>query len=170
MYRTLPYIVLFLATTLLQAFFFNNLALGPWCSPLVYVAPLLLLPLETRPVVLLGTGLLAGLAADYAMGTAGLNVAATLPIAFLRPNLAALVSSHEERDEGVPSPERMGARVYWSYLALLVGLHHLLFFGLEALSWELLPRTVLRIVASGAVTLLVVGLSERMLTAKTLRI
>lgn len=171
MYRTLPYFVLFAATTLLQALFFDNLPLGPWCSPLVYIAPVLLLPFDTRPVAVLGCGLVCGLAADYAMGTAGLNVAATLPIAFLRPNLLALVSKREDnRDEGIPTPERMGRRVYWSYLVLLTGVHHLLFFLLEALSWQQLPQTALRILASGAVTVAVVGLAERLLTAKALRV
>lgn len=170
MYRTPPYIVLFLATTLLQTFFFNNLPLGPLCSPLVYIALVILLPLETRPIVRLGAGLLSGLAADYAMGTAGLNVAATLPIAFLRPNLTALVSNREDRDEGIPSPELFGTRVYWSYLTLLVGLHHLIFFLLEALSWQQLPYTALRIVVSALVTVAAVGIAERLLTAKAFRV
>ena len=171
MYRTFPYIVLFLATTLLQVFFFDRLPLGPWCSPLVYIAPVLLLPLDTRPIVLLGCGLVCGLAADYAMGTAGLNVAATLPIAFLRRNLVALVSNREDnREEGIPSPEHRGRRVYWIYLVLLTGLHHLLFFLLEALSWQQLPQTALRLAASGAVTVGVIALAERLLTAKALRV
>lgn len=167
MYRALPYTLLFVLTTLLQSFFFNHLVLGPLCSPLIYIALVLLLPLDTTPVAMLGAGLLCGMTADYAMGTVGLNLAATLPIAFLRPNIVRLLSIREDnRDEGEPSPERMGARLYWSYLVVMVLLHHLLFFTLEALSWELLPRTLLRILLSGAVTVAVIGLAERLLTAK----
>lgn len=170
MYRALPYILLFIAATLLQAFFFDHLVLGPLCSPLVYIAPVILLPLDTRPIAMLGTGLLCGLTADYAMGIAGLNIVATLPIAFLRPNIVALLSMREDnRDEGIPSPERMGARLFWSYVVAMVALHHLLFFTLEALSWEMLPRTLLRILLSGAVTVAAVGLAERLLTAKLVR-
>lgn len=167
MYRTLPYILLFIATMLLQLCFFNRLAFGPLCSPLIYIALPILLPLDTRPVVLLGAGLLCGLLADYSMGTVGLNVAATLPIAFLRPNIVHLLSQHEDgRDEGVPSAERMGRRPYWSYLVTMVLFHHLLFFVLEALSWQTLPQTLLRILLSGLVSLGFIALTERILTLK----
>ena len=170
MYRSLPYILLFIVTILLQLCFFNRLAFGPLCSPLIYIALPILLPLDTRPVVLLGAGLLCGLAADYSMGTVGLNVAATLPIAFLRPNLIHLLSQHDEgRDEGIPSPERMGKRIYRLYLAVMVGLHHLIFFTLEALSWTMLPQTLLRIVLSGIVSIAVIALTERLLTLKFAR-
>ena len=170
MYRTLPYMLLFVVTMLLQLCFFNRLAFGPFCSPLIYIALPILLPLDTRPVVLLGAGFLCGLLADYSMGTVGLNVAATLPIAFLRPHIVRLLSQHEEgRDEGVPSPERMGARPFWSYLVTMVILHHLLFFLLEALSWQMLPQTLLRILLSGIVSLGVIALTERLLTLKFVR-
>ena len=171
MHRKLTYLLLFAVLWLVQAFLLNNLTLSIYFHPLIGIVFVLLLPLDTRPIVLLGCGLVCGLAADYAMGTAGLNVAAPLPLAFLRRNLVALVSNREDnREEGIPSPEHMGRRVYWIYLVLLTGLHHLLFFLLEALSWQQLPQTALRLAASGAVTVGVIALAERLLTAKALRV
>ena len=85
MYRTLPYLALFAATVLLQVFLFDNLSISVYLNPLIYVAFIILLPLDTPPAVLLGAGLLTGVVMDASMGAAGLNTNAPLPVAFLRP-------------------------------------------------------------------------------------
>lgn len=167
MHRTLPYIILFVTLTLLQIFLFNNLAVGAFFSPLVYLVFLLLLPLETPAIAMLGLGLLMGLTMDYTMGVAGLNCITTLAVAFFRPKLIHLLSSREDlREDGIPSPERMGKQLFWSYVVLVVVLHHTLFFSLEALSWDHAWRTVLRILLSSAGTVLVVGITERLFSTK----
>lgn len=167
MHRTLPYILLFLVLSLLQIFLFNNLAIGAYFSPLVYLTFLLLLPLEMPAIAMLGTGLLMGLLMDYTMGVAGLNCITTLAVAFFRPKLIHLLSSREDlRDDGIPSPERMGQQLFWSYVVLVVVLHHALFFSLEALSWQHAWRTLLRILLSSAGTILVVAVTERLFTTK----
>ena len=68
MYRTLPYLALFAATVLLQVFLFDNLSISVYLNPLVYIAFIVLLPLDTPPVVLLGAGLALGVTMDGAMG------------------------------------------------------------------------------------------------------
>ena len=60
MHRTLPYISLFVVTVLLQVFLFDNLSISIYLNPLVYVAFVALLPLDTPPVVLLASGLAMG--------------------------------------------------------------------------------------------------------------
>ena len=49
MYRTLPYLALFAATVLLQVFLFDNLSISVYLNPLVYIAFIVLLPLDTLP-------------------------------------------------------------------------------------------------------------------------
>ena len=51
MHRTLPYISLFVVTVLLQVFLFDNLSISIYLNPLVYVAFVALLPLDTPPWV-----------------------------------------------------------------------------------------------------------------------
>ena len=87
MHRTLPYISLFVVTVLLQVFLFDNLSISIYLNPLVYVAFVALLPLDTPPVALLASGLAMGVTMDFAMGAAGVNTIATLLIAFVRPAL-----------------------------------------------------------------------------------
>ena len=79
MHRTLPYLALFAVVVLLQVFLFDNLSISIYLNPLVYVAFIALLPLDTPPIVLLLSGLATGVTMDLAMGAAGVNTIATLP-------------------------------------------------------------------------------------------
>lgn len=167
MHRAIPYLLLFLIVSLLQIYLFNNLAIGSWFSPLVYLAFLVLLPLETPPIVMLLLGLVMGVCMDATMGIAGINTLATLPVAFLRPKLIHALSARDDlRDDGIPSPARMGKPLFWSYVVVMILIHHSLFFTLEALSWHHLLRTILRILLSGAGTLCFIGFTERIFTAR----
>lgn len=167
MYHTLPYLALFAATVLLQVFLFDNLSISVYLNPLVYIAFIVLLPLDTPPVVLLGAGLALGVTMDGAMGAAGINTIATLLVAFLRPALLSLFCDRENlREGGVPSPERLGRRVFTDYLLLLTLLHHAVFFVLETLSWSHALHTLARIAVSSAVTALFVWIIARIFTVK----
>lgn len=167
MYRSLSYALLFLMTVLLQVFLFDNLSISIYLNPLVYVAFVLLLPLDAPPVAVLLAGFGMGVTMDFAMGAAGVNTIATLLVAFVRPTVLSLLYRRDDlRDGGVPSPERLGRRVFLNYLVVLVVLHHALFFSLEALSWAHAARTLLRIVVSSAVSVAFVWMIARLFTAK----
>lgn len=167
MYRFFTYFLLFLCTALFQIFLFDNVSVSIYLNPLVYVAFIVLLPLDIAPVVLLGAGLAMGVAMDATMGAAGINTIATLLIAFARPAVLAVLYRRDDlREGGVPSPERLGHRVFLDYVIVLVVLHHVVFFSLEALSWDHVLRTVVRIIASGAVSVTGVWLTARIFTAK----
>lgn len=167
MYRVVTYSLLFLVTVLLQVFLFDNLSVSIFLNPLIYVAFVVLLPVDTPAVWLLVGGLAMGVAMDFLMGTAGINVMATVLIAFIRPFLlSSLYGRDDLRDGGVPSPERLGHHIFLDYLVILVVVHHAVFFSLEALSLHHILRTVVRTVASGAVSVAAVWLLARIFTAK----
>ena len=162
MHKTLPYLALFAVVVLLQVFLFDNLSISIYLNPLVYVAFIALLPLDTPPVVLLLSGLATGVTMDLAMGAAGVNTIATLLIAFARPTLLGLLYSRDDiREGGIPSTGRLG-----NYLIVLVLVHHAVFFSLEALSWAHIVRTIVRTVASGAVSVAFIWVIARIFTAK----
>lgn len=167
MHRTAPYFALFLVTVLLQVFLFDNLSISIYLNPLVYVAFIALLPLDTPPVVLLAAGLAMGVTMDFTMGAAGVNTIPTLFIAFARPTLLGLLYTRDDvREGGVPSPARLGKRVFLNYLLVLVVLHQAIFFSLEALSWTHAAHTLLRIAVSSLVTVAAVWIIARIFTAK----
>ena len=121
MHRTLPYLALFAVVVLLQVFLFDNLSISIYLNPLVYVAFIALLPLDTPPIVLLLSGLATGVTMDLAMGAAGVNTIATLLIAFARPTLLGLLYPRDDiREGGIPSTGRLGNRVFLNYLIVLV--------------------------------------------------
>ena len=151
---------------LLQAFMFDNLALSSYFNPMIYVVFIILLPIESLPVTVLLSGLALGLTADFFTGGQGLNTAATLPAAFLRyPLLSRICDRDDLRDGGIPSAERFGSE--WRFIqlaAVVIIVHHAIFFALESFSWQQFPHVLLRIVLSGAFTLLFAWASARLFT------
>lgn len=159
--------MLFAVTQLLQAFLFNNLTVGAWFNPLVYVLFVALLPLDEPRGVLLLNGLAAGVVADWFMGTAGLNTIVTVFVAFMRPLMLDMLFGKESiRDGGVPSPERFTEAGFLRYATLFVAVHHLLFFLLESLSWAQIGQTLARCIVSGVVTVGFAWIMARLFTSK----
>ena len=60
MYRFLEYTLLFVIVVLLQIFLFNNLNLSVYVNPLVYIAFVVMLPMEINRAALLLLGFLLG--------------------------------------------------------------------------------------------------------------
>ena len=83
MYRIVTYTLLFLVTVLLQIFLFDNLSVSIYLNPLIYIAFILLLPVDTPAVLLLFAGVAMGVVMDMLMGTAGINTMACVLMAFL---------------------------------------------------------------------------------------
>lgn len=146
--------ILLVIVVLLLSLVLNNLAITPILAPMVYILLLVFLPIETSQWKMLGAGVLLGLAMDFLMGTVGLNLLATLPIAYFRRiilfSLAGL--SAVSNEEGVPSPKRLGIRFH-RYVVAMVVLHSLIFYSFEWLSLSNFYMLVLRIVCSTLVSL-----------------
>jgi len=170
MYRILQYSILFAVVSLLQIFLFNNLMISAFFSPLIYVAFLLLLPIETPPIVMLLLGLLSGVAMDWTMGAAGVNTAATVFVAFFRLQLLGMLLGRENvHDGGVPSALRMGDKLFFEYTVCFVALHHAIFFAMESLSLAHLWLTGLRWAVSVAASVVCCWLIARLFALKLTR-
>lgn len=167
MHRIIAYTLLFLCSVLLQTFFFDNLAISIYLSPLVYVAFIALLPMETPPIVMLLCGLLMGLSMDWAMGLEGINTSVTLLSAVTRRSVLNIATGKENvREGGVPTVWRLGNYSFLLHLLLFVVLHHLCFFLLESLSWELLPFVLIRFAVSSLVSICFIWLLSQLFLTK----
>ncbi len=154
MHKIISYTILFVVTILLQIFFFDNLSLSIYLNPLIYIAIIILLPVDTSPLLTLAVGLVTGVVMDFAMGIAGINTITTVLIAFLRPFVLALFfDKNNLREGGIPSEGQLGRLSFLYYLLILTLVHNLLFFILEDLSIVHLPVTLLRFVVSSVVSL-----------------
>ncbi len=163
MHKFLEYAVLFVTMVLLQVFLFSRIGISMYVHPLVYIAFILLLPMEISGGWLLMLAALLGVSVDFFMGTAGINTIAILFVAFCRPTaLLLLVGKDEVKDGGVPNVNRLGLKKFLRYAGVLIFLHSVLFFMLETLSWRFFYVTLLRIVLSAGVTLLLVYFCQQL--------
>ncbi len=157
MLRFLQYSLLLLTAVALQIFLFDNLQLSLYVHPFVYLAFILLLPMETKPYLLLLLALPTGAAIDLFSGMPAVNTIATVFIAFCRPlTLRLFVGREVVREGGVPNEAKLGSGKFLRYAFTLVGLHGIVFFMLETLTSTGIGYTLLRIGVSAVCTTLVI--------------
>lgn len=155
MHRTLEYCLLFMVLVLIQVFLLNEMNLSVYVNPMLYIGFIVLLPLNIRGVYLLLLALLLGVTMDFFMGTAGVNTIATLFAAFCRPAVLRYLLPKEDTSENdIPNVRQLGRGRFMRYALAMILLHGIAFYTLESLTWSYFYLTVVRIVASGGVTLL----------------
>ena len=163
MYRLLEYGILFFVMVILQVFLFSRIGISIYVNPLVYIAFLILLPMEIAGALLLVLGMVLGMTVDFFMGTAGINTIATLFAAFCRPAvLTLLVGKDVVKEGGVPNVNRIGLKRFLRYAGVIVLLHGTVFFVLESLTWSFFYLTLLRIICSSVITLLLVYFCQKL--------
>lgn len=164
MHRILEYTIFFTALLLLQVFLFNNLNLSVFINPLVYVAFIVLLPMETRAVVMLLLGLVMGVSVDLMMGTAGLNTLATLFTAFTRrPVMMLMIGKETVGEGGIPGSGVLGTGKFLRYSTVVVLIQCIVLFTFETLNFSYFHYTLLKISLSAALTVGLVYFAQMLL-------
>jgi len=160
-------IIRFLFLVFFQVLILNNINLGGYTNPYLYVYFILLLPFATPRWILLLLAFLIGFSVDLFTNTPGLNAAATVLMAFCRPYVIRAISRESEEELGVnPSLRTLGFRWFFFYSLFLVLIHHFALFYLEAFRFSEFVRTFLRVVTSTAFTLVLIFLSELLFYAR----
>jgi len=154
-------ILRFFLLILFQVLVLNHINLGGFINPYYYVLFILLLPFNTPRWLLLISALLLGTGVDLFTNTPGLNAAACLVTAFIRPFLITLISSGPESLIGdTPSLKNQGIKWFLYYSITLVLVHHCALFFLEIFRLDEFFRTLLRVILSSLFTLLLVLITE----------
>ena len=158
MYNTLIRNILrFVVLLIVQVMVFDNLRLGSYVHPCIYVLFVLLLPFDTPKWRLLIDAFLIGIVVDIFNGTPGLNAAATVLMAFVRPFIIGITSRKSDiEDKDAPTITEMGLQWFAVYALLLLLLHNLVLFWLEAFSIRLLGLVLAETVLSSLVSLLLI--------------
>ncbi len=157
MYYGIKFGALFIVVLLLQVLLFNNLDLNIYISPFVYIAFVMLLPMEMASIYVLLLGLVMGVVMDVSMLTMGVNTMASLFTAYFRAFILDISIGKElVRDGGVPSMQRLGIVRMLRYSILFCLLHCIIFFSLETLSVEFVYITILQIILTSIVSVLLV--------------
>lgn len=154
-------IIRFIIILLLQVLIFNHIRISGYIYPAFYVYFIMLLPFETAGWLLLVSAFLMGLGVDMFTNSPGLNAAASVFTAFIRPGVITLLKSKKEYEPGiVPGIQDLGFRWFFFYAFILIYLHHTVLFFLEIFSIDGIVQTMHRILASSTATLILVLVAQ----------
>lgn len=157
MYKILENTLLFVVVVLLQVFLFDNLQVGAYINIFVYIAFVIMLPMETNSSLVLILAALLGVTMDIFMGTPALNTISTTLVAFCRPTmLNFFVGKDEVNAGGVPNINRIGMAKFIRYSFVLVLIHSASFFMFESMSLAGIGFFILRILLSAICSIIAV--------------
>ena len=170
MHYALKYTLLLLALLVLQIFLFDTVNLGPYVNVLLYVAFIVLLPVNIPSILVLLSGLALGVAMDVLTGTAGVHTISTVAVSYVRRFVLNIVVGKEYVEEGgIPSIRLMGGTKFARYATVIVLLHSVVFFTFEAMNWQYYYMILLKALLSGGLTLLFVWLVSLLFSSQTNR-
>ena len=141
----------FVGLVLLQVLIFNRLNLFGQINPMIYILFLFWYPVREERSVLLGVAFLLGFAVDLFSDTMAMHTAATLTAAFFRPALMRFVFGVNLEFQNFRISNSTQVQQF-TFLALLIGIHHLVFFALEIFSLANLLLILKRVVMTGLAT------------------
>ena len=149
MQKNLLYVGAFITLVLLQIFLVDNISLSIYFHPLIYVAFIIMLPLDTKPIWMMLNSALIGLVIDVMTGMGGLNVIASTALGMFRPYVVNLATGHATGiDDSAPALYRMPEKNFRWYIADMIILHSAIYFFMEALSFHHFFHTLMRLVVS----------------------
>ncbi|WP_300811640.1 rod shape-determining protein MreD [uncultured Bacteroides sp.] len=142
----------FVGLVLLQALVLNNVHIAGYATPFLYIYLILKFESDTPRNALMLWGFFLGLAVDVFSDTPGMNAAATVLLAFVRPSFLRLFVPRDMVEGFVPAVRVMGIGSFLKYLVACVLVHHALLLTVEFFSFAHLGALALRIVTSTLLT------------------
>ncbi len=158
------YALLFIMLVLIQVLILNNILLGGYMNPQLYVLFVLMLPLNTPGWLLLSLSFALGLVVDAFSDSIAIHAAAAVFIAFCRPAVLRLVvGTMPGEGAQIPSLSGFGSFSLIMYSLILIILHHTVLFFLEIFRFTEIAQTLSRIIVSSGLTLVFVVLGFALL-------
>jgi len=144
----------FVVFILLQWLLINNLHWLGAFHPYIYVMAFVFLPASLPRWAEMLIGAVAGLTMDIICSTAGVHMAASVAVTYFRPLLIARLVQDAQRISTQICSATIGDWQFYTLLALMVVVHHILVFVLEAWSFQHVGWLLLTIFLSSLVTFL----------------
>ena len=161
-------IIRFIVLIPVQVLVLDNINLGGFVNPYLYVMFILMLPFEIPGWALLFLSFLMGLGVDMFSGTPGMHAAASTLMAFVRPLVIKSVGISRDLDPGMdPSIPSMGFSWFFMYALILVFIHHLALFTIEVFRLEGLFSVFLRTLYSTLLTLTLIIVLQYLFSSKS---
>ena len=150
-------ILVFIGLVLLQVLVLNKVNVDGFVNPYVFPLYILLLSFDTKGWILLVTAFFLGLIIDLFNGTMGVQVFATVSMAYLRPFFLKYLLPKVDK-VNYPSLKENGFAWMLVYVSSLIFIHHLIYFLIEAGSLNNFIHTILLIVLSTLVSVFIIFL------------
>ena len=158
----------FVLLVLIQVLLLNKIPLRWWANPsgfppytpFIYPLFILILPLSTPVWFLLMASFTMGVTIDSFMDTGGIHAAACVLMAFFRTNVlvALLPKRLSEYPNTSPNIKSMGWTPFLTYSAVLLLLHHLVFYIIEIWSFSSIGYLLIKVAATLITSMLFVVL------------
>lgn len=162
-------IIRFCLFILVQFFVLNQIPpLHQLVTPYLYLLFILWLPFKIGRRTLMILAFALGFSLDCFTKTYGLHAAPCVLIAYLRPFLINLLISQEgaESNYNEPSIKSMGFTPYFTYVTILVFIHHTLLFFLQAMQTGGYFYFIIKTLLSTAISLALILLTELLFVRK----
>jgi len=154
-------VISFFIYLLYQVLILQNVVLFHTAFCFLYVAYLLVLPVETNPLALMGIGFIMGLAVDMFYDSLGLHAFACVAIMYLRNYWLNNVTPQGGFDSNdTPSLALNGLQWFVVYATPMIFIHHAFLFFLEAGGFGMFWFTLWKIITSTLFTLLVILIAQ----------
>jgi rod shape-determining protein MreD len=155
------YIIRFILIFLAQVLIFNNIEIGGYLNPYIYILFIILLPFETPAWITLLLAFILGLLIDSFSETLGMHTSATVFAAFLRPYILSYFAPRDGYESGsYPLVSYYGLPWFIKYASIMVLSHHLFYFYVEMFKFQDFFATLLRVLLSTLFSALLIVLSQ----------
>ncbi len=144
-----------------QVLVLQNVVLFHTAFCFLYIAFLLLLPVETNPLLLMLIGFVMGFAIDLFYESIGLHAFACVMAMYARNYwLASITPQGGYDNNAIPAVKLAGLQWFLVYAMPLIFLHHLTLFFAEAGGFSMFWFTLLKTIASTFFTTLVLLIAQ----------
>jgi len=143
----------FTGLVLLQVLILNNVHIAGYATPFLYIYFILRMEANISRNEAMLWGFALGLCIDIFSNTPGMNAAATVMLAFVRPIFLRLFTPRDNQ-EILPSLKNLGFSSYVKYLLVAVFTHHMMLFTIAFFSFSDIQTLLIRIVSSTILTVI----------------
>jgi hypothetical protein len=160
----LLYFILFFVYVLVQVLLLKNIVLFNVAFCFLYIAFILLLPVEISAVMMMLIGFTIGFTIDIFYSSMGLHAFASVITSYLRNYWLKLITPQGGYDVGAtPTLSEYGAGWFLVYFIPLVFIHLTVLFFIEASGFSMAGYTLLKIISSVMFTALIIFLLQSMI-------
>jgi len=154
------YSLMFLVFVLIQVLILNQIQLGGFLIPYMYILFILLLPVSTPGYLIVLLSFFTGLTVDLFLNSPGIHASATLFMSIFRGSLIKSISKKEENANDFPGLKQNGIRWFLTYIFIMVVIHHIFLFYMEVFTLNNFLFTLFRSLLSSIFTIIIIVLSQ----------